>query len=237
MRNATAKNVLTVFLLAVAALLTAGMACDRRPPGTPAKPGGPTDLAWDDAATYTTVSTDPNRGRIRYMFDWGDGKQETTAYFRSGDTARACHVWGLFGTYPVKTLAEGASGSKSTYWSDTLNVTVDDYRNPYHQPDPPLRPTHVGVDSVSKPIVFWTAATDPDGDSVRIKFYLGDSQPPAYGRWVRSRVAFSDTVVYQTPGWKVVYAVAMDPYGDTSATSAPESVFINLPPSQRNPRP
>ncbi len=236
MRNAIAKNVHAVFLLAVMALLAAGMACDRRPPGTPSKPGGPTCIAWDDAATYTTVSTDPNRGRIRYVFDWGDGKHDTTTYFRSGDTARACHVWGLLGTHPVKTLAEDQSGIESTDWSDTLNVVVDDCRCPYNPPDPPLRPAHSSVDSILKPIVFWTAAADPDGDSVRIKFYFGDSLPAVYGRWVRSRVAFSDTVVYQTPGWKVVYAVASDGR-DTSAMSAPDSVFINSPPLPHLPRP
>ena len=127
------------------------------------------------------------------------------------------------------------SRQRTAAGSHSRQCRVQDWA-PYHPPDPPLRPAHSGIDSILKPIVFWTAAADPDGDSVRIKFCFGDSQPAVYGRWVRSRVAVSDTVVYQTPGWKVVHAVASDGR-DTSAMSAPDSIFINSPPSPHNPRP
>jgi hypothetical protein len=171
-----------------------------------------------------------------YTFDWGDGTGDTIGYCESGDTATARHKWRLIGEYPVKALAIDESGKRSADWSDTLNVTVDTFVPPNHRPDTPTRPTHTGVDSVLKPIAFSTSATDPDGDSVRIKFYFGDGEPSDYGPWVASGATFTDTVVYQTNGWHVVYAVASDER-DTSAWSAPDSMFIHSPPSPRSPRP
>jgi hypothetical protein len=238
MRSTVAKNVLRVFLLTVAALLTTGNTCDRFPPMTPAKPGGPTIVVIGDTAAYTTVTTDPSRRKIRYEFDWGDGATDTTSYFESGDTATSSHTWRSFGRFPVKVWAENERGQGGDFWSDTLNVTVDSFSSPGHPPDAPARPTHTGVDSVLKPIVFSTSATDPDGDSVRIKFFFRqDGEIPTYGPRVASGAVFTDTAVYVTNGWKAIYAVAQDTWGDTSAMSAPDSIFINSPPSNRSPRP
>jgi hypothetical protein len=130
--------------------------------------------------------------------------------------------------YPVKVKAKDEKGKWSPDWSDTLMVTVDSFGKPNHAPDAPLRPTHAGSDSVLKPIAFTTYATDPDGDSVQIKFYFGEGGTPTYGPKVASGAAFTDTVVYNNNGWKVVYAVATDGR-DTSAQSAPDSIFIHSP--------
>jgi outer membrane protein assembly factor BamB len=221
MRNSL---LLTISLLTVL-ILVAG--CPNKAPRIPAKPSGPTLVKINDTAAYTSVTTDPNRDKVLYVFNWGDGDSTTTALIKSGDTITESHAWAALGVYPVKVKAKDEKGKWSADWSDTLNVTVDTTTN--HRPDAPLKPTHTGLDSVGKPIVFTTSATDPDGDSVQIKFYFGDGGTPTYGPKVASGATFTDTVVYNTDGWKVVYAEATDGRA-ISAQSAPDSIFINSPP-------
>jgi outer membrane protein assembly factor BamB len=174
------------------------------------------------------VTTDPNKDKVLYVFDWGDGKADTTGLIKSGDTITTSHAWVATGVFPVKVKAKDEKGKWSVDWSDTLNVTVDTLGPPNHAPDAPLKPTHTGVDSIGVPIVFTTSATDPDADSVRIKFYFGDGGTPSYGPKVASGATFTDTVIYNTNGWKVVYAGATDGR-DTSALSAPDSILIHSP--------
>jgi len=222
MRNSL---LLTVSLLAVL-VLVAG--CPNKAPKIPAKPSGPALVKMNDTAAYTSMTTDPNRDKVLYAFDWGDGDTTTTALIKSGDTISQSHAWDSIGVYAVKVKAKDEKGKWSIDWSDTLMVTVDSFGIPNHAPDAPLKPTHAGGDSVGQPVAFTTSATDPDGDSVQIKFYFGDGGTPTYGPKVASGATFTDTVVYNSNGWKVVYAGATDGR-DTSAQSAPDSIFINSP--------
>jgi outer membrane protein assembly factor BamB len=217
----------TVSLLAVLVFGVAGT-CQNKAPKIPAKPSGPRQVAINDTATYASVTTDANRDKVLYAFDWGDGTAETTALFKSGDTATASHAWSAVGVYPVKVMAKDEKGLWSADWSDTLMVTVDSSGPQNNPPNAPAKPTHVGIDSIGKPIAVSTSTTDPDGDSVQIKFYFADGGTPTYGPKLASGATFTDTVTYNTNGWKVVYAVASDGR-DTSAHSAPDSIFINSP--------
>jgi len=223
MRNSL---LLTVSLLAVLVIVVGCPA--NKAPRVPAKPSGPSEVTVNTAATYASVTTDPNRDKVLYAFDWGDGKADTTALFKSGDTATASHAWGSTGVFAVKVMAKDEKGKWSADWSDTLNVTVGG-GGANHPPDAPVKPTHSGIDSIGKPIAVSTSATDPDGDSVKIKFYFADGGTPTYGPLVASGAAYTDTATYMTNGWKVVFAVAMDKVGDTSAWSAPDSILINSP--------
>ncbi len=241
MRNVTAVSVLRVVLLTAAALLVSGNVCIRsqnpHSPRIPSKPRGPTLVIVDDMASYATFAKDPDRNKVIYVFDWGDGIADTTDYFEDGDTGTASHVWESLGTHVLRTRAQDEFGKWSYDWSDTLVVTVDAYVPPNHPPDAPARPTHTGIDSVLKPIAFSASATDPDGDSVRIRFFFQGGETPTYGPRVASGAVFTDTAVYVTNGWKAIYAVAQDTWGDTSVLSAPDSIFINSPPLPHLPRP
>jgi hypothetical protein len=216
---------LTVSLMAVL-VLVAG--CPNKAPNIPAKPSGPAEVAINDAATYASVTTDANKDKVLYVFDWGDGLADTTGLIKSGDTITQSHAWVATGVYPVKVKAKDEKGKWSADWSDTLNVTVDSFGPVNHPPDAPLKPTHTGLDSIGHPIIFTTSATDPDGDSVRIEFFFGDGGTPSYGPKVASGATFTDTVMYSTNGWKIVYAVATDGR-DTSEQSAPDSIYIHSP--------
>jgi len=216
------KNLLLTTSMLAVLIIVAG--CPNKPPRIPATPGGPAQVAPNDSATYASVTTDPNRDKVLYVFDWGDGVADTTDLLKSGDTATASHAWANIGAYPVKVKAQDSKGKWSADWSGPLNVTVGN-----RAPDAPAKPTFAGTDSIGYPIAVTTSATDPDGDSVQIKVYFDDGGTPTYGAKVTSGAAFTDTVIYGSRGWKVVYAVAMDTRGDTSTWSAPDSVYINAP--------
>ena len=216
---------LTVSLLAVL-VIVAG--CPNKAPRIPAKPSGPTMVKSNNTATYASVTTDPNRDKVLYAFDWGDGTADTSALIKSGDTITQFHAWSAIGVYPVKVIAKDEKGKWSADWSDTLMVTVDSLGPPNHPPDAPRKPTHAGIDSIGYPIAFATSANDPDGDSVQIEFYFGEGSTPVYGRKVASGAAYADTAVYNTRGWKVIYAVATDGRG-TSEPSAPDSIYVRSP--------
>jgi outer membrane protein assembly factor BamB len=181
-------------------------------------------VAIDYSASYSSVTTDPNQDEVLYVFDWGDGLADTTELLQSGDTATARHAWAGIGAYAVRVRAQDSKGSWSADWSDTLTVKV----TVNHPPEPPLRPTHTGIDSVGKPIAFTTSATDAEGDSVRIKYYFAEGQVSGYGPAVASGTAYTDTIIYSQNGWKVVYAVATDGT-DTSDWSAPDSIYVKSP--------
>jgi len=214
----------TLLAVALPAVLVLVAGCPNKGPRTPSKPDGPARVVLNDSAAYSAATTDPNQDEVLYVFDWGDGLEDTTGLFESGDTATAAHAWSALGAYPVRVKAQDAKGRWSADWSDTLNVTVGVNR----PPDAPARPTHAGNDSVARPITFATSATDPDGDSVQIKYYFAEGQVSDYGPKVASGAAYADTVIYAQNGWKVVYAVATDGR-DTSDWSAPDSIFINSP--------
>jgi outer membrane protein assembly factor BamB len=212
---------LTISMLAVL-MLVAG--CRNKPPRIPAKPGGLAHIGISDTATYASFTTDPNRDRVLYAFDWGDGTADTSDFIKSGDTIRQSHTWSALGLYPVKLMAKDEKGKWSADWSDTLNVSVGN-----RPPKPPDKPTIAGVDSITYPIAVTSSATDPDGDSVQIKFYFGEAGTPTYGPRVASGAPFTDTVVYSTKGWKTVRAVARDVNGDTSEWSEPDSIYMHTP--------
>jgi hypothetical protein len=208
---------------ALLAILVVSAGCPKKAPARPEKPIGRTRVAAGNSAPYSSVTTDPNLDQVLYLFDWGDGLTDTTALMQPGDTASASHAWASIGEYAVRVRAQDPRGNWSG-WSEALSVTV----SANHPPDPPLKPTHAGIDSVGRPIAFTTSATDAEGDSVRIKFYFAEGQVSGYGPKVAGGAAYTDTVVYSQNGWKVVYAVASDGI-DTSDWSAPDSIYIKSP--------
>jgi outer membrane protein assembly factor BamB len=197
--------------------------CAKKAPARPEKPTGRTHVPASSSATYSSVTTDPNQDSVLYVFDWGDGLSDTTGLVQSGDTAAARHAWAGIGVYAVRARAQDSKGYWSG-WSAALTVTAA-INQP---PDAPLRPSHAGIDSVGKPIAFTTSATDPDGDSVRTRYFFAEGQVSGYGPEKASGAAYTDTVIYSQNGWKVVFAAATDGT-DTSAWSTPDSIYIKSP--------
>lgn len=213
----------SALFLCVFVLLASAVGCRNKPPYTPAKPRGPAFVPKDSLVEYSSVATDPNRDRISYIFDWGDNRADTTLSLRSGDTARARHAWTDTGAYAVRVRARDSRGLFSSIWSDTLLVEVGRNR----RPNRPGMPTGPDSGSVGSSYSFSASATDPDGDSVRIRFIWGEQNRVSYwSELVPSGTPVTDSVVFFTGGTKHIRVVAMDQRSGVSDTSEPKLFSI-----------
>ncbi|MDD4094388.1 MAG: PKD domain-containing protein, partial [Methanothrix sp.] len=93
------------------------------PPTNPKPPAGVSRGFVGKSYSFIGYSTDPDRDRISYTFDWGDGESTKTAFLQSGTSARAAHVWDKAGTYTVKIMATDSIGATSK-WSASKNVVI-----------------------------------------------------------------------------------------------------------------
>lgn len=222
------------FLAAILiAVITLGVGCRNKPPQIPAKPIGPATVTLGDSAGYRSVTTDPNRDRVLYIWDWGDGKFDTSALLPSGDTVFALHLWEATGAYPVRVRAKDDKGNSSADWSDTLLVNVILGENL-----PPIVGSPIGPDSgwVGQWQVFKVVATDPNGDSVKVKFLWDEGQTSLLSPLVGSGDTVTDSVRYFYRGAKNIRCVAWDKTGLISDTS-PVKVFIALQENTAPPAP
>lgn len=224
------RLVLAAILIMVVAL---GVGCRNKPPQIPAKPIGNTLVTLGDSATYRSVTTDPNRDRVLYIWDWGDGKFDTSALVPSGDTVYATHLWEVVGTYPVRVRAKDDKGNFSADWSDTLIVNVVLGENL-----PPVVGAPSGPDSgwVGEWQAFKAVAIDPNGDSVKIKFLWDEGQTSLLSPLVASGDTVTDSVRYFYRGVKNIRCIAWDKTGLISDTS-PVKVFIALQTNTAPPAP
>lgn len=213
------KAFILFLIIGVALLFSAG--CKKnKGPETPDKPSGRAVVGKNAANEYTTKAHDPNDDEIRYIFDWGDNKIDTTPdYYPSGSVAKATHAWADTGQYAVKVRAQDKKGALSTKWSDPLLVTVVVNR----PPDKPLTPFGPSIGQPNIKHTFKTVVTDPDGDSVRAKFDWGDGRTPSWTNYFKSGDTISDTITYTAndTGAKSIKVVAQDTKGDTSEWSNP----------------
>ena len=92
-------------------------------PNKPSKPDGPNLGAVGIEHTYTTSTTDPNGGYLKYCFDWGDNSFDWTEWIHSGNNASLNHKWEQPGEYEIKVKARDQYGLDSE-WSEPLSVTI-----------------------------------------------------------------------------------------------------------------
>jgi hypothetical protein len=198
------KNLALLTIVLAAFVLFAG--CRNKPPRIPARPAGADEVAPGVQATYLTVTTDPNRDDIRYVFDWADG-QDTTGYQASGDTATGTHAWSDTGWYAVKAKAQDAQGNWTADWSDTHMVRVA-FGGGGNPPAAPAMPWGPDTGLAGEYQVFHTWTVDPDNDSVRIQFIWDDGLVSVFSDFVASGDTVTDSVVYSSRGVKNIRAVA-----------------------------
>ena len=99
------------------------------PPRRPTRPDGPAAGWVDTSYSYTTVSTDPDADELRYIFDWGDGAVETTAFVTTGQYVTREHVWDRADTFDLIVRALDRPGLASA-GSETLRVSIRDISGP-----------------------------------------------------------------------------------------------------------
>jgi hypothetical protein len=224
----TVRRIITLAACMVIAFFMIASSCGQKPT-VPITPKGNAQSYKYSTETYRTVSSDPGKNQIKYVFDWGDGKVDTTDLFGGDgtDTASAVHTWLAEGSPVVKAMAINAKGVKSA-WSDGLTVTV----GPNNKPNAPDAITGVNGGILNQYILFTTKSTDPDGDSIYIEFVYDTAQASRHGAWigpVPSSVPgtyVSDSAKYTTAGTYYVVAYAKDTKGAISDPSPAFQVVI-----------
>lgn len=209
----------------VVVMLVIGADCScKKNPTVPIKPLGNAATFQYSTESYRTVSTDPGKKQIHYVFDWGDNKSDTTDPLTSGDTVTAYHAWTANAAFKVRAMAINSDNLVSG-WSDPLDVTVG-INSPPAAPDPISGPT-AGTPKDKIPI--WTRATDPDGDSVYIKFFYDTLNKSKTSGWlgpVPSGADVYDTTRYATQGTYYLNAYARDTKGAMSNASTVKAISI-----------
>jgi hypothetical protein len=111
-----------------------------QPPTKPEPPkGDESGVPGEDIEYSVTKTSDPERDKISYIFDWGDGTQSLWLYKTMG-SIKASHNWTERGTYNVRVKARDMYGAESE-WSDPLVVTmpkIKDKINPVDTIDRPF---------------------------------------------------------------------------------------------------
>jgi hypothetical protein len=93
------------------------------PPDKPILPYGPNTGKIGRVYRYATSATDPDGDKLKYTFDWGDGKTSVTRSVKQGTIAGLYHSWGKAGTYQIRVMATDSKGATSI-WSSRLVVTI-----------------------------------------------------------------------------------------------------------------
>ncbi len=200
-----------------------------RLPAAPATPFGPTAGFTRASYSYTTSAADPDKDKVKYTFDWGDGTSSETALVKSGVKASAAHVWSNPGEYQIKAKATDSKGGTSP-WSSVLEVTIA-ANQPPESPSVPSGPIS-GRTRVS--YKYSTSATDLDEDQVKYAFDWGD------GTSSETALVDSGTSASASHSWKkaktyFIRSRSIDSKGTSSGWSSSlavkiSSTGINYPP-------
>lgn len=203
------------------------------PPTTPSEPSGPSSGYIASAHSFTTSSTDPNRGNVKYTFDWGDGTTYETAFISSGVKTSAAHTWSSAGTYQVRAKATDKKGASSGWSSPaTIDITTN------QPPDTPSQPSGQKAGRIQTSLDYSTSAIDRDRDMLKYTFDWGDGTTSETDL-VESGESASAAHVWRAGGLYQVKAVAKDSNGGSSMWSDPLIVSVssvrNSPPNKPSP--
>jgi chitodextrinase len=146
---------------------------ENTPPNAPVKPVGPTLVESGTVYQYNNSAVDPDGDSVRLRFDWGDGSLSAwSALVASNTSVSASHAWTNVSNYPIRVIAQDASGSNSS-WSETLTVMISQIES---EGFPPVGSFHIpGNASVNHSMVFDASGSyDPDGAIVSYVWDFGD---------------------------------------------------------------
>ena len=193
-----------------------------RPPNAPAIPSGPSTGRKDSLYGFTAITTDPDNDGVCYRFDWGDeDTSEWTAWVQSGWPGLAIHSWARADTYQVKAQAKDVNEVTSS-WSGGRQIIISN-PNPPNTPSTPSGPSF-GYRDTS--YYFSSSATDPDGDSVAIRFDWGYGNTSNWSSLVASGDSVSISHSWSDSGTYNIKAQAKDEDGAISSWSSPYSISI-----------
>ncbi|MEO0026161.1 MAG: Ig-like domain-containing protein [candidate division WOR-3 bacterium] len=195
------------------------------PPNTPATPWGPANGYRGSQYTYEFYScaADPGGQGVAVRFSWGDGDTSGwSSYQVSGDTIAMTHSYLSTGTFNVTAQAKDVNGAISG-WSGAHQITVTAGSS-----QAPYAPTVNGPASGNPDVSynFDANATDPDNESVSIRFAWGDGDTSNWSSYVSSGSPITMAHAYSGPGSYSITAQARDIHGLRSPWSAPHQILI-----------
>ena len=183
------------------------------PPDRPSAPSGPESTAVNSPCSFRASASDPTGDSIAIRFDWGNGDtSEWSDLTVSGGQVSGTYAWDSAGATSVRAQAQDAKGLVSA-WSEPHLVAIA-ANLPPSVPDSILGPSKGGVNA---PLWFRAAATDPEGDSIAIRFDWSDGDTSA---WTRFYPSGSTPATNHSWGSNGVYQVRVQARDNRSGTSA-----------------
>jgi hypothetical protein len=202
-------RVYRVFRLLPLVLLLVPACAKKHDPGVPVRPF--VDVA-NDRVCIGTVAGDPRGGIVRYVFALDGTPADSTAFLASGETAWSRIAIPDSGSLRVRALCRNSFGLSSD-WSEELVYQLsapparrdtDVYWSPWDttwfvRPWGRERWYRVGFN-----------VTDPDGDSVAVKFLWDDGRSSGWSAFMPSGSDVIDSVMYVTDGDHYVRVLVKD---------------------------
>lgn len=190
-----------------------------RPPSQPLKPSGPLFIELGVDYEFTSSSFDPDEGRLRYRFDWGDGHISSWSDFHSSNASvTMTHRWEEPSTFSLRLIAQDEQGVNSS-WSEPLSVTVSQEV----EGAPPLpdiqSPTEISVNQTME--FNASGSIDLDGEITSYFWDFGDGT---------TSIEIHPLHKYRQPGTYEVTLTVTDDQGNTysktiTVTVNPEGSF------------
>ena len=220
------RNSFTIFFLFSMMILISSSGCKKKIPSTPDVliP----ETTYTKAKTILRVSaTDPNKDRVYYIVDWGDGIIHTfpesgQTPYNSGDTVPVYHIYEKWSpprtpeykNFEIKAIAKDEKGNISKYWSEPWSIKVI-YNE---EPNRPIFIQKHKMGGMNTLQGFGATTIDPEGDSIAFHYGFFESD-----QWTKF-VASGETV-YANNGWtriglKQNWVIAKDIKGSISMLSS-----------------
>jgi hypothetical protein len=193
-------------------------------PNTPATPSGPSSGGINISYEFSSSSTDMDNDSVAIRFDWGDGDTSSwSSFVPSGAIVIMSYSWTSFGDYFVRAQAKDKDNSISSWASGHL-ITIKNY-----SPDEPSTPSGPSRGDLNITYYFTSISTDPDGDSIAIRFDWDDGDTSDWSHYVPSGQIISMSHSYSISGYYYLKAKAKDKYGATSNWSSGHLIIIGNP--------
>jgi hypothetical protein len=189
------------------------------PPETPSALSGPTNLVAGEEGTYTTITTDPDGDKIRYIIDMDDGSLSFSDMINSGEQVTITTSWTQKGTYDARVKARDKYSQESS-WSEPITITITN--EPPAKPSTPFGPENAAI---KEDHTYTTSSTDPDNHRIRYQWSWGD------GRSSQTELYNSGEIAQGIHRWtrKGDYEIkvkAIDEFGEESEWSDPFTVTM-----------
>jgi len=210
-----------ILLSLILVMLVVIIGCHKnKPPDTPTITGSTTGNT-NVTLTFDVQSTDPDKDDISYKLSWGDGTTaDWSAYFPSGQSIPKIHAFSNPGNYSIMAKAKDIKEQESD-WSSAYQVSISS-----RAPNTPSTPDGPSSGDINTSYSFSSSTTDPDGDSIAIRFDWGNGTISSWSSYMPSGTIVSMSYSYPNTGTYDIKAQAKDNYGSMSVWSSPHSITM-----------